>query len=527
MPSVKRRSSVVPVSHGVHESNGNANGSPQHHGISPLSGIALASGGPTSFDPPTASLFPSADTTHGGEKGRLWRRRRKRWQRRLRIGYGRWQRLLLQVFLLLLLAVFCGFVVRVFVFRNSSSVSSTETDALPSIPFQTNFPDAPVCHNLSPDDVSYTLVTQLSQDRLWMMEHHCQRWGPSHPMSIAVFTNQTVAEVRSQLVALGCAPEQLASVQTLPSTAAAVSDYPVNVLRNLAFRAVTTTHIVYVDVDFWPSADLHATLSGARIRHALAQNERTALVIPAFQLQRQCRAWKECPDQNVPVMPTHKAALERLSRNRQAFPFDPTNVGGHGSTKYRAWIKSQPDGVLLEIPCVLSNRYEPYLVVRYCDVLPPFQEAFSGYGKNKMTWVLQLLHTGYRLFQIPQSFVTHYPHLDSPSRMAWNGGRGGAPLPKPRAADGAPNRIRGNGDSAAGTVDWLRYRRGRVDHVFVQFREWLRTMVTDARVVPYCESAEDDDGRLWIDHDTDTPPVRKRLNPNELVGDAGLPRTSR
>ena len=40
------------------------------------------------------------------------------------------------------------------------------------------------------------------------------------------------------------------------------NDYPVNALRNLALQQVQTTHILYIDVDFWTSEDLYETILG-------------------------------------------------------------------------------------------------------------------------------------------------------------------------------------------------------------------------------------------------------------------------
>jgi hypothetical protein len=50
----------------------------------------------------------------------------------------------------------------------------------------------------APAEASFTLVTQCSDDRLWMMEYHCQRWsvGNERPMlSLVVYTNSTVDEI--------------------------------------------------------------------------------------------------------------------------------------------------------------------------------------------------------------------------------------------------------------------------------------------------------------------------------------------
>jgi hypothetical protein len=334
---------------------------------------------------------------------------------------------------------------------------------------------------LTAEDVSYTLVTQFSHDRLWMMEQHCARWGP-HPMSIAVLTNQTVDSIQEELTGMGCLSEHYISVQTLspPSLQDSPSDYPVNVLRNMALTKVETSHVAYVDVDFWESTDLHTNLMQHHVRDALALDHKAALVLPAFQMLRQCRELRECPEKNSPVMPHNKEDLLDLFHHKNATQFDPSNRGGHGSTRYKDWM-DQSNEELLPISCVLSHRYEPYLVVRYCDELPPFQTAFSGYGKNKMTWVMQLVRSGYAFWQLGESFLVHYPHLDSNARLQWNGGPHGEQLSKP--------------ESGSHLAD---YKRAQTDQTFTEFREWLYAKVPDETRIPPCDEAMDDDAKLWV-----------------------------
>ena len=177
-------------------------------------------------------------------------------------------------------------------------------------------------------------------------------------------------------------------------------------------------------------------------------------------------------------MPLGLTDLKQQILAHKVTRFDPTNRGGHGSTRYKDWFKQNYDDgdPLLEIECFLSNRYEPYLVFRLCQELPPFQEAFTGYGKNKMTWVMQLRRMGYRFWQLGKgAFVIHYPHLDSPSRMAWNN---------------APEHKKG--------AVWQDYKRGRMDQLFVEFRDWLQDEVPDETRTPFCEDKLDDDARLWV-----------------------------
>jgi hypothetical protein len=275
------------------------------------------------------------------------------------------------------------------------------------------------------------------------------------------------------------------------------TDYPVNILRNMALSRVTTSHVMYADVDFWESTDLHAILHLPTTRQALAMDPKLALVVPAFQLNRQCWEWRECPEENIPRMPHNLNELAKTIKEKRGAPFDPTNRGGHGSTLYMEWIKQEP-GNRLNLPCIRSNRYEPYLAFRYCRELPPFQPLFSGYGKNKMTMVMHMRRSGYQFSQLGGAFVVHYPHLDSTSRMTWNEGP-----EEMEAHKDAKGRIWRKRPADVHSASWTKFKRGQIDALFVEFREWLHNEIPDEARVPMCKdigkSGEDDDARLWID----------------------------
>ena len=322
--------------------------------------------------------------------------------------------------------------------------------------FQTHSWDAPPCKPiLDPAAISYTLVTQSSESRLWMMQHHCQKWP--HEISIAIGAEikdhnsndgnnnhrmnmdslhhnensqslpYPATQFMRQLQAMGCDPLKL-SVAVVPisttskvtesghtTTTKTMAEYPVNRLRNQALAQVRTTHAVYIDIDFWPSPNLYGILNQPIIRKHFVTSQvntnitndedshedvdKSALVIPAFQIRRQCRQYKDCRKQNIHFMPTTRQDLMEKIKKHQAVRFDPTNLGGHGSTLYSQWI-TQSASELLELPCFTSDRYEPYLVFRYCRNVPPFQETFSGYGKNKMTWIMHLRRLGWRFWQL-------------------------------------------------------------------------------------------------------------------------------
>ena len=359
--------------------------------------------------------------------------------------------------------------------------------------FETHATEAPVCTKIPTEEVSYTLVSQCSDNRLWMMEHHCERW--SGPISLAVYTNQTQQFVEQQLQIMRCSVSTM-TLQIHPVDS--LVDYPINALRNMAFRGVRTSHGVYVDVDFWPSRQLEGTLNLHRSN--LAEDNQLALVIPAFMLVRQCQEWRECPEVNIPAMPSTQQDVFDGMMSRRIFPFDPTNRGGHGSTRYQDWL-TQSEDKLLDIDCFQSRRYEPYLVVRYCQDLPPFQEGFTGYGKNKVSWVMQLRRAGWKFGQIGQGFVVHYPHLDSPARQAWNGDISAAESNHLRKT----TMMRKPKDESL----LMQTKRGANDLLFVEFKDWLDEYYpldgqdgADSRGsmirTPLCSDASDDDTKLWV-----------------------------
>ena len=361
--------------------------------------------------------------------------------------------------------------------------------------FRLTTPNAPSCSDpIDADSISFTLVSQLSHDRIWMLPYHCQRWG-DNPMSVVIFSDEDAADVKNKLVEEGCSDEHL-TVQTVSKTRydPQGTDYPVNILRNLAFSKVKTTHLVYADIDFWPSESLHPILNIQSVKERMASDSKLATVVPVFQMNRRCRAYKDCRDDNIPFMPKRKDELIKLIKKREASTFDPTNEGGHGSTRYISW-KDQEEGSYMDLPCIRSNRYEPYLALRYCSELPPFQEGFSGYGKNKMTWAMQLRRGGYQFSQLGEAFLIHYPHLDSKSRLEWN--------KKPKELQKVDSTLVVDVlESKEGSnIDLFNYKRARVDALFLDYKDWLRDHVKDVSRVPMCENALNDDVRLWVHRD--------------------------
>ena len=74
--------------------------------------------------------------------------------------------------------------------------------------------------------------------------------------------------------------------------------YPINMLRNVAIRAVTTSHYFLCDVDLFPSSELHAELLA--LDQAYWHTPRLALVVAAFTLDSRATPLASQPSSAMP-----------------------------------------------------------------------------------------------------------------------------------------------------------------------------------------------------------------------------------
>ena len=339
-------------------------------------------------------------------------------------------------------------------FAWGETLDNEETTIAPT--FLSKSLDAPRCLPIGESDIDFTLVTQLSPDRLWLMEEHCKRWG-DHPISIAIGGNVPRSGIAKALRGLGCNTEK---VELEVVSVEEGEDYPVNELRNKAMANIKTSHAVFIDADFLLSTNVYEKLQEQRA--FLATDTRIAMVIPAFELRSFCSDLSTCHKTLVSSIPETKEDLVDIIHedpsNVLVAQFDSKgNVAGHGSTKYGDWIEQDEHSQVLKIDCLTSPRYEPYMVIRYCQDMPPFQNVFKGYGMNKLTWIQHLRHVGYTFYQVGHSFAMHFPHRKSSSWRKWNKERRGE------------ERLATKADMLAKT-----------------FYNWLQSSVPSHAVVPYC-----------------------------------------
>jgi len=305
------------------------------------------------------------------------------------------------------------------------------------------FTNRPKCTPLSADQVTFTLSTQLSLDRLWIMEEQCKRWPTPLPMSIAIYYPPPPSTplghsdsdwVKTILKRLDdefhCDVSRMNIILFEASTTKENNGYPVNLLRNLALEAIPTTHAVYVDSDFLISSGLHQHLVNTA-RDILAKDFKALVVIPDFDYISKCKdrtrqdevqsclrdEWSTVPGTNEEILELldHPEKMPHVDRGFQTIR---GHNKYHGTTLYRTWAQKN-QSTLVSIPCLASRTYEPYVTVRVCQDLPIYPEQFRGWGHNKVVWIkIVLKKLGYRLWQLPQGFVLHIPHVVSSSRQS-------------------------------------------------------------------------------------------------------------
>jgi hypothetical protein len=122
-----------------------------------------------------------------------------------------------------------------------------------------------------------TLVSQSSEERLWMVRPLSRRWGG--PVSIAIFLEDP--QIRALSEAAVAQAEQQPGVTITTVDGANSSVYPINALRNMAVARVTTSHFLLTDIDLWPSNEAYRRVLA--LGPTYLRRPRTAVLLPAFE----------------------------------------------------------------------------------------------------------------------------------------------------------------------------------------------------------------------------------------------------
>ncbi|KAL1526448.1 hypothetical protein AB1Y20_015160 [Prymnesium parvum] len=267
-----------------------------------------------------------------------------------------------------------------------------------------------------------TLVTQASVERLWMVPHICARWGEA-PMVVVALAHDAN---RLEWPRLGRGARCALTCLELRTTSSGLNNpekYPINWLRNQGILCVKTTHYFVVDVDFWPSVEL---LDCIRRQLGTWGDSARALVIPNFQRNGHgCRndveqlACRHAFEKDAIGMPNNFSDLRDCLAAKDCSVFDVEyNPQGQSSTDIQAWLSRERHDTYA-IPCLVSERYEPFVVLQRTSHTPLFDERFHGYGKNKVQLLVHLRYAGYKFDALTRGFVIHFPHPKSVAKQKW------------------------------------------------------------------------------------------------------------
>ena len=210
-------------------------------------------------------------------------------------------------------------------------------------------------------------------------------------------------------------------------------NYPINALRNAALNAITTSHVLVVDVDFFPSTELHEAILAQSLY--LKNHPRSALVVPAFQRKGNWRGYsdkrwkrelskptsfpKPSPSCSIVWRPWRASCLILRGTATRTEP-RTRQIGSRPRPKQRQHAPSAPPTACApprpsprartlpncrRVCCrsrlmwnrgashVSSPRFEPYVVLRNnADVR--FDASYTGYGKNKIEQGLSIAARG-------------------------------------------------------------------------------------------------------------------------------------
>ncbi len=240
------------------------------------------------------------------------------------------------------------------------------------------------------DTADISLVAQLSFDRIHMLIRLLEMW--EGPVSAAIYMEES--EVLQLMEFIHYMPVfQRTNLALHVVYKKGDFLYPINFLRNIAWNYSTTPYVFLNDVDLMPSLDLYNRLKDA-LRPGLRVN--SVYVVPAFETHIKGLQ-----------LPGSKQSLQHYVSDKKVSPFKwQLFKFGHEPTNYSKWFQAtEPYEVHWK------EWYEPYIVVHHNTTR--FDERFAGYGRNKISHILELHTQHYNFIVLPDVFIIHYPHKPS------------------------------------------------------------------------------------------------------------------
>lgn len=168
--------------------------------------------------------------------------------------------------------------------------------------------------------------------------------------------------------------------------------FPMNELRNIAWKFVKTPKIFILDVDFIPSADIHKELLKVKPELWIMIKERkAALVISAWDYGCVDGYDEETCEVYGPMLGNHDSQL---------------------ASNMTKWVRATDP-----YPVEYRMYYEPYFIAS--SEIPKYDELFTiGHDKTEHTY--ELVASGIQFWVLPRAYIAHIPHPPSVSHSLSN-----------------------------------------------------------------------------------------------------------
>lgn len=251
--------------------------------------------------------------------------------------------------------------------------------------------------NVSPDPYEVSLLTQLTLDRLGVLERFLGMWeGPA-----TVVFHLTDAEAMELYYKVQDSKVLRSRKSVTYHVVYKRQIYnPINYLRNVALNNSHSPYLLFVDVDLIPNLGIYSSLKTLIKNYMNQGNKTTILIVPAFQM------FTDLGD----ATPRNKSQLLKFMPNKTIVGYGMERSWnlGHKPTNYGRWTSAQKP-----YQAIFSDAYEPYVVVRR-EFEARYNQLLLERMGDKIAYIRLLHGQGFQFFVVPEDFIIHVPHPISP-----------------------------------------------------------------------------------------------------------------
>jgi hypothetical protein len=295
---------------------------------------------------------------------------------------------------------------------------------------------------------SISIVTQLSIDRLDRLKYLSENWCNQAIIAAVLDEDRSITDENGYRAGGGKSKNMLSHLEkevfgcylktilVRRSDKGTNSAYPINALRNIALEAATTEFVFLLDVDCVPCANGIQALVGSPEKlnslRSMCTDQKCAVVVPCFELVYESKDTLTRPALSYnDVMTSYNDSYNNISVEDSGPFMRPFMIDrfarGHQATNFayllQLWKKecdtrssgdditnnNAPSNICKYYPIQYEEGFEPYVIVTRAYV-PPYDERFTGYGRNKAIHLYHLHKLGIQFYVASNVCVIHLPH---------------------------------------------------------------------------------------------------------------------